>query len=124
MKILVASAKAEFSKLDKIVETLRGLEAVGVEFVRADEIDWEQRKAETGSWDKAYAWAARSFERLILTETDLGGFGRGQFELWRLFTAHGKKVGFMRTGMNKPEPVSRLSLSSEGDWKMKYAVLS
>lgn len=124
MKILVASAKAEFYKLDEICRELKALLGDKAEVVRADEINWERWKAETGSWDGAYALAGKTFDRLVLTETEAKGVGRGQFELWKQFVGREKKVSIIRHGMNKPEALDRLSLSKEGDWKMKYAVVS
>lgn len=124
MKILIAPAKAEMNKCDEAEALVKSKMKDEAEVVRADAIDWEQWKAETGSWNGAYALAAKKYDRLVLTETADGGIGKGQHSLWMFFAAAQKRVGIIRHNSVKIDRVDYVSLNTNGDWKTCYATVA
>lgn len=122
MRVLVASSKQDFGEpLDNATMQVREKIGMKADVVPSDRVDWDTIKANEGGWDQAYAWASRSFDAIVLLETQDGGLGRGQFELAQLFLSAKKSTGVLRG--DRIHRVLSVRPSGDNNWKSYYGVV-
>ena len=121
MKVLLASAKQDFGeRLDAATAMVRAKIGTKADVIASDKLNWNDIRQVEGGWDQAYAWASRSFDAIVLLETQDGGLGRGQFELAQGFMRLGKSVGVLRG--DRMCKVSNVRASGDNNWKSYYGV--
>lgn len=122
MRILVAAAKVDFGpRLDAAVALVRS-KCPDAAVVSSSELPWEQILAsEAGSWDRAYAWAQRNHDTLVVVETGKKALGRGTFDLCQRFLQAEKVVGVVRG--DRVAPVIGCYKSAIQSWKDCYGLV-
>jgi len=122
MKVLLASAKRDFGEpLDAALCEVKKRIGEKADVIGSDEPNWNDIRTVEGGWDKAYAWAARNFDAIVLLETKDGGLGRGQFELAQGFMRLRKSVGVLRG--DRICKVANVRESGDNNWKSYYGVV-
>lgn len=105
MNILVVSSKPDFGPiLDGVVAQVRArLAASGKAGTvkSASEIDWNGIRVALGGWDKAYVWAGKSHDVLVIVP--VGGSGtklsRGVLAMAQAAIVHGRSVLIASAGV-------------------------
>lgn len=121
-RLLVSCAKDDFGpRLDAHVAQVRSLVKKTVKVVSCAEIDWKRVQREQGSWEGAYRWTARSFDVVVVVETEEGTLSRGVFQIAEEMQAVGKRVLVLRNG--GLALVRELRLTGCDNWRSNYGAV-
>lgn len=102
-----------------VVRTLRSRAESGVKVTRDEELDWTQLRQTEGSYNAAYRWAARHFDRFVLIEANGGVIAKGQTTIAEYAMQEDRPVVVWRDG--RGYRVTGLERISGGDWGRNYA---